>query len=145
MATKTCSSTGEIRHVLPSQATARALRYGDLGTVLTHLVEQMHKPTMRKRDKDASLAPTEAAELRAELASLKAENERLADRFSDEFDGLADRLAELEVRARRPSWWRRLFGQAQHEFEPAGRPRRKAVARLRALKSSVAGPPGAGS
>lgn len=125
MATKTCTSTGEIRHVLQSQAKARALRYDNLGTVLTNLDEQMHKPAKRKRDKDSVLDPTEIAELRAELASQKAENERLAERFADEFDRLADRLAELEVRAHRPSWWRRLFGPSRHEPEPAGRPRRK--------------------
>jgi hypothetical protein len=64
MATKTCTSTGEIRHVLQSQAKARALRYDNLGTVLTNLDEQMHKPAKRKRDKDSVLDPTEIAELR---------------------------------------------------------------------------------
>ena len=72
MATKTCTSTGEIRHVL--QSSARALRYDNLGTVLTNLDEQMHRPAKRKRDKDSGLDPTEIAELRAELASQKAEN-----------------------------------------------------------------------
>jgi hypothetical protein len=144
MAANACINNGEIRHVLQSQAKARALRYDNLRTVLTNLDQHVQKPAKRKRDKDSAPDPTEIAELRAELASQKAENERLAERFAEEFDRLADRLAELEVRAHRPAWWRRLLGLCRQEPEPAGRARRKAVARLRALKlSPVAEPPGA--
>jgi hypothetical protein len=135
MATKTCANPGEKRHLLQSPARTRALR-DNLGRVLINLDEQIHSPAKRKRDKDSGLEATEMAELRAEVASLKAENERLAERFADELGLLTDRLAELEARARRPSWWRRLLGPSRDALEPTGRPRGKAVTRLRALKSA---------
>ena len=68
------------------------------------------------------------------LAALEAENARLLDRFTDEVDRLADRLAKLESRPR--PWWRRVFGRSVEQAEP---PRNRASEKLRALYFEPAG------
>ena len=70
----------------------------------------------------ASAEPAEVAELRASVATLKAENERVIDRIAEDLDLLADRLAGLEARVRRP-FWQRIFGH------PAAQPERDERAR----------------
>jgi len=114
------------------QARERALRYDDLASVLIIPDEQVHLPAKRKRDRNSGADPAELAELRANVAFLKAENERLAERVTEELDRVTERLTELEARVHR-SWWRRAFGRSGSKPEPVGRPRRKAIARLRAL------------
>jgi hypothetical protein len=98
--------------------------------VLLKIDEQTHAKS--KRDRTSGQCPTQLAELRAELVSLKAENERMVERLTDELNRLAERLEEMEARAHRP-WWGRVFNRSGQEREPATQPRRQAVARLRAL------------
>src|SRR5262245_35494382 len=132
MATKTCVSLGENADLLRNpQARTRALRYDNV-TRMLNLDEQVPVPANRKRDQNSAVDPTELAELRANVASLKAENERLAQRLADELDRIAERVAALELGTQRP-WWRRALGLSEHGPEPNGRPRGKAIARLRAL------------
>jgi hypothetical protein len=114
----------------PARKKARALRYDNLTSVLVNLDEHTHGPAKRKRDLNSGAPSTELAELRANVASLKAENERSVERLANELDRIAERLAALEAQSRRP-WWRRVFGHSGQEAGLAGRP--KAVARLRAL------------
>ncbi len=83
--------------------------------------------------------PKELVELRANVAALKAENERLTERLTDELNQLAERVTELEDLARQP-WWRRALDLSGQECEPTARSRKKAVARLRALYLDPAGP-----
>jgi hypothetical protein len=64
--------------------------------------------------------------------SSPAENQRLVESLTDELTRLAERVTELEDRARRP-WWRRALDPIAEEREPAARARKRAVARLRAL------------
>jgi hypothetical protein len=116
----------------PTIKNARALRYDNLASVLIKVDEQVHGPAKYKGDRTPAADPTQLAELRAEVASVKAENERLVGRLTGQLDRLAERLAELEARARRP-WWARMFGASGRDPEPARRPRGQAVARLRAL------------
>jgi hypothetical protein len=132
MATKICANPGVTPDFLRSPAKGRAFRYDNLGSVLVNLDEQVQLSDRRKQDRTVGLERHEIAELRANLASLKAENERLSERFADELDRVADRLTKLEARVHVP-WWRRAFGLSRIEPEPAGGPSRKAVARLRAL------------
>src|SRR5262245_36952734 len=86
---------------------------------------------IRSRSAPARDQP-QLAELLAEVAFVKAENQRLVERFTDELKRLTERLVELEARAHR-SWWARMFGSSGRGPEPARQPRRQAVARLRAL------------
>ena len=110
----------------------RALRYDSLASVLTNLDKQATVlPGKFKLDRISSADPTELAELRANVASMKAENQRLVESLTDELNQLAERVTELEDRARRP-WWRRALDPSG-EREPAARTRKRAVARLRAL------------
>ena len=115
----------------PTIKSARDLRYDNLSSVLLKIDEQTHG-TGTKRDRTAVESPTQFAQLRAEIVSLKAENERMVERLTDELNRLAERLEELEARAHRP-WWGRVFNRSGQEREPATQPRRQAVARLRAL------------
>jgi hypothetical protein len=119
------TSSGE-----PTIKSARDLRYDNLSSVLLKIDEQTHG-TGTKRDRPAVESPTQFAQLRAEIVSLKAENERMVERLTDELNRLAERLEELEARAHRP-WWGRVFNRSGKR-EPATQPRRQAVARLRAL------------
>jgi hypothetical protein len=92
----------------PKYKNAHALRYDNMTRVLLDLEERVCVPFQRKREPKARF---EIAELRAQVANLKAENDRLVEKITDEMDGLADRLAKLEVRAQLP-FWRRAFGYA---------------------------------
>jgi hypothetical protein len=108
----------------------REFRYDNLSSVLLKIDEQTHAKS--KHDPTPGEYPTQLAELRAEVVSLKAENQRMVERLTDELNRLAERLEELEARAHRP-WWGRVFNRSGQEREPATQPRRQAVARLRAL------------
>jgi hypothetical protein len=52
--------------------------------VLLKIDEQTHGPAKSKRDRTPGEYPTQLAELRAEVVSLKAENERMVERLTDE-------------------------------------------------------------
>ena len=65
-------------------------------------------PVKFKLDRISSVDSTELAELRANVASMKAENQRLVESLTDELNQLVERVTELEDRARRP-WWRRAL------------------------------------
>ena len=58
------------------------LRYDNLSSVLLKIDEQAHGPAKSQRDRTAGEYPTQVAELRAEMASLKAENERMVERLT---------------------------------------------------------------
>ena len=140
MAAKTCAKPGDKRKS-PAQPTiknAGALRYDNLASVLVKLDERVHGAAKCDCDRTPEMPPTQFAELRAEVASLKAENEQMVERLTDELNRLAERLAPLEAQALRP-WWQRVFALPAKDLEPAGRPRSQAVARLRAIR---AGPDG---
>lgn len=115
----------------PSSQNALAPRYGSLASVLVKFDEQLHGPAAFGRDQPPPVT-NQLAELLAEVAFVKAENQRLVERFTDELKRLTERLVELEARAHR-SWWARMFGSSGRGPEPARQPRRQAVARLRAL------------
>jgi septal ring factor EnvC (AmiA/AmiB activator) len=134
MAAKTSAKLGVKRKssLEPAFNKARDLRYDNLSSVLLKIDEQAHGPAKSQRERTAGEYPTQFAELRAEMASLKAENERMVERLTDELNRLAKRLEELEARAHRP-WWGRVFNRSGQAPEPATQPRRQAVARLRAL------------
>jgi hypothetical protein len=132
MATKPCVNLGKNADLLRNpQTRTPALRYDNL-TRMLNLDEQVLVPANRKRDRNSRVDPIELAELRANVACLKAESERLVERLADELDRVAERLAALELGTRRP-WWRRALGLSEHGPEPTGRPRMKAITRLRAL------------
>src|SRR6478752_3311495 len=97
----------------PTIKSARDLRYANLSSVLLKIDEQTHG-TGTKRDRPAVESPTQFAQLRAEIVSLKAENERMVERLTDELNRLAERLDELEARAHRP-WWGRVFNRSGQE------------------------------
>jgi hypothetical protein len=135
MATKTRARFAEESESFsePANKNTRALRYDSLASVLTNLDKQATVlPSKFKLDRISSADPTELAELRANVASMKAENQRLVESLTDELNQLAERVRELEDQARRP-WWRRALGPIAEEREPAARTRKRAVARLRAL------------
>jgi hypothetical protein len=117
----------------PANKNTHALRYDSLASVLTNLDKQATiLPGKFKLDRISSVDSTELAELRANVASLKAENQRLVESLTDELTQLAERVTELEDRARRP-WWRRALDPVGEERGPAAQTRKRAVARLRAL------------
>ena len=134
MAAKTSAKLGVKRKTFsePTIKNARALRYDNLSSVLLKLDGKTHGPANSQRDRAAGEYPTQLAELRAEIVSLKAENERMVERLTDELNRFAERVEELEAWAHRP-WWGRVFHRSGQETEPATQPRRQAVARLRAL------------
>ena len=68
------------------------------------------------------------------VANLKAENDRLVEKISDDMDGLADRLAKLEARAQLP-FWRRALGYASDPPELTASARKKLTAQLRSIFS----------
>jgi hypothetical protein len=111
---------------------AHALRYDDLSRMLIDLDEHVHVPAKPRRDRRAGVDHAELAELRAHVAILKSEHERFAERITDELDGLADRLVELEAQMRRP-WWRRALARTADGMELSERRREKARERLKGL------------
>ena len=135
MATKTRARFAEESESTsePADKNTRSLRYDSLASVLTNLDKQATAlPGKFKFDRISSADSTELARLRANVASMKAENQRLVESLTDELNQLAERVTELEDRARRP-WWRRALDPSGEEREPAARTRKRAVARLRAL------------
>jgi hypothetical protein len=134
MAAKTSATLGVKRKSSPEFTikNARALRYDNLSSVLLKIDEQTHGSAKSKVDRTPGEYATQLTALRAEMASLKAENKRMVERLTVELNRLAERLEELEARAHRP-WWGRVFNRSGQEPEPATPPRKQAVARLRAL------------
>jgi hypothetical protein len=132
MAAETRVERGEKRKSSSTIKNARALRYDNLASVLIKVDEQVHGPAKYKGDRTPAADPTQLAELRAEVASVKAEHQRLVERLTGQLNRLAERLVELEAQAHRP-WWARMLGASGQDPEPARRPRGQAVARLRAL------------
>ena len=97
--------------------------------MLVNVDEHRRVPIKSNRNRDPGGGQAEITELREHVAILKAEYERLIDRVTDDLEGFADRISELESRARQP-WWKRALGH------PCDRPRhfgRKALDRLRAI------------
>jgi hypothetical protein len=86
MATKTRAKFAEPESSSePANRNARALRYDSLASVLTNLDKQATVlPGKFKLDRISSADPTELAELRANVASMKAENQRLVESLTDE-------------------------------------------------------------
>jgi len=115
----------------PKYKNAHALRYDNVTRVLLDLEERACVPFQRKREPKARF---EIAELRAQVANLKAENDRLVEKITDDMDGLADRLAKLEARAQLP-FWRRALGYAGDPPELTARARKKLTAQLRSIFS----------
>jgi hypothetical protein len=113
---------------------AHALRYDGLSRVLINVDQHAHVQKKPKRDRKSGSDQAELAELWVQVATLKAENDRLTDRVSDELHRFADSIAKLEARARRPWWWR-ILDPAGDRADPNGRPRNRASERLRALYS----------
>jgi hypothetical protein len=109
---------------------AHALRYDNVTRVLLDLEERAGVPAKRERKAHTNRVGT--AELRAQVASLKAEHDRVIEKISDDLDRLADRLAELEARVQRP-FWQRALGYADDPPELAVRSRRKLTAKLRSI------------
>jgi uncharacterized coiled-coil protein SlyX len=106
---------------------AHALRYDNVMRVLLDLEERACVPP--KRERKARTSAFGIAELRAHVANLKAEHDRVIEKITDDLDALADRLADLEARAQRP-FWRRALGYASDPPELAVRARRKLTAKL---------------
>ena len=109
---------------------ADALRYDDLSRVLVGLESRAPAASGRRRERKGRVEQAELDELRACVATLKVENERLVDRIAEDLDALADRLVALEAQVRQPLW-RRLFGHPVPQPELAERTRRKLVGKLR--------------
>src|SRR5215510_6661504 len=109
-----------------TRQTADALRYENLSRVLVDLESRVPVPSAPKRERKTAAErkvradEAELAELRACVATLKVENERLVDRIAE----------DLDAQVRQPLW-RRLFGHAVPEPELAERTRRKLVGKLR--------------
>jgi hypothetical protein len=123
------SLTGQ-QDATPNYKTAHALRYDNVTRVLLDLEERACAPPKRERKAGTNRVGT--AELRAQVASLKAEHARVIEKITDDLDRLADRLAELEARVRRP-FWRRAFGYAGDPPEVAVRARRRLSAKVRSI------------
>jgi hypothetical protein len=123
------SLTGQ-QDTIPRYKTAHALRYDNVTRVLLDLEERACVPPKRERKAPTNRSGT--AELRADVASLKAEHDRVIEKIADDLDRLADRLAELEARAQRP-FWQRALGYASDRPESAVRARRKLTAKLRSI------------
>ena len=105
----------------PKYKNAHALRYDNVTRVLLGL-EDRREPKAR----------FEIAELRAQVAYLKAENDRVVEKIIDDMDGFADRHAKLEARAKLP-FWRRALGYASDSPELTARAREKLTAQLRSI------------
>ncbi len=112
---------------------ARAFKYDDLGTVLVNL-PPVQSPARHQPEPRINVETLPVADLRPTISRLESQVEQLADRFGDELERLAERVAQLEDQSNRPWWRRTLFADG---VEPAGPTRRRAMARLRAL--SLAG------
>ena len=130
----TCAkSNGKISPL--AAKSADALRYDDLSRVLFGLesrapVASGSTQERPRRERKARADQAELVELRACVATLKAENERIIDRIAEDLDALADRVVALEAQVRQPLW-RRLFGHPVAQPELAERTRRKLVGKLR--------------
>jgi hypothetical protein len=109
--------------------TTHALRYDDLSRVLINFDQHLHVQEKPKRKSGRDQA--ELAELWAQVASLKAENDRLSEQIADELDRVADRIAKVEAQTR--SWWCRMLDQAGDRVKPNRPPRNRASERLKAL------------
>jgi hypothetical protein len=115
---------------LAAHRKAHAL-YNDLSRVLANI--DQYAPASKKPRRDRK-SGGEQADPWVQLATLRAENDNLIERVTDELDRFAARVAKLEAQMRRP-WWRRLFAQA----EPNGHPRNWAGEKLKALYFGPAG------
>jgi hypothetical protein len=115
---------------LAAHRKAHALCYDDLSRVLANLDQGAPASKKPRRDRKSG---GEQVDPWVQLATLRAENDNLIERVSDELDRFAARVAKLEAQIRRP-WWRRMFAQA----EPNGRPRNRASEKLRALYVGLA-------
>jgi hypothetical protein len=116
---------------LAAHRKAHALCYVDLSRVLANL--DQYAPASKKPRRGRKTGG-EQVDPWVQLATLRAENDNLIERVTDELDRFAARVAELEAQIRRP-WWRRMFAQA----EPNGHPRNRAREKLRALYFGLAG------
>jgi hypothetical protein len=111
--------------------TVGALRYDDLSRVLLGLQSRTQAPSGPRRERKARTDKDELNELRACVAALQSENERILDRIAGDLDAFADRLVALEAEIRQPLW-RRIFGRPAPQPELAERTRRKLLGQLRA-------------
>jgi len=118
---------------------ALALRYDNLPHILIDLDNAAVAPTKRKRTVSPAGGGARLADLRAQVSTLQAENERLAERLTYELEAFADRIAELEAHARKP-WWRRAFGDAGDELTQT-RARRRVREQLRSVLDADAAAP----
>src|SRR5262245_11188233 len=113
MDAQTCAELNGTAKVLKlTHKTLGALRYDDLSRVLLGLQSRTQAPAGPKRDR-AGKARSDRdglGELRACVAALQAENERILDRIAGDLDAFADRLVALEAEVRQPLW-RRIFGR----------------------------------
>jgi hypothetical protein len=116
---------------LAAHRKAHALRYDDLSRVLVSIGQCA---PVSKKPRRGRKSGSEQADLWVQLATLRAENDNLIERVTDELDRFAARVAALEAQIRRP-WWRRMFERA----EPNGHPRNRGSERLRALYFGPAG------
>jgi len=128
----TCANLAAKQDSIAKYKNAYALHYDNVTRGLFELEERACVPFAAKRERKARAKGFEIAELRAHVAHLKAENERVLEKIADDLDGLADRLAALEARAQRPVW-RRALGCADDPPELAARARRRLTAKLRSI------------
>ena len=108
------------------------LRDDDLARVLIDIDGRTGAPLPPRRLRRAGTGRLAIAELRAHVAELTADHERLLDRINEDLNTLADRLTELEARAERP-FWRRGFGRGNRRL--AATARRRLAERLRSIFS----------
>jgi hypothetical protein len=115
-----------------TRQTADTLRYDNLVRVPIDLDERVHVPTKPRRERKPVADHAALVELRAHVTVLKAEHDRFAARILEEVDGLAERLAQLEARMRRPWWWR-VWARSEDLTDLAERRRERARERLQGL------------
>ena len=127
----TCANSNGTKFPKLTHKTVGALRHDDLSRVLLDLESRTHGSGRPKRDRKTRTAQAELAEVRACVAAVQAENERILDRIAGDLDVFADRLIALEAQVRQPLW-RRIFGHPVPQPELAERTRRKLIGQLRA-------------